>query len=290
MIINCDYCNEEFNKRPSLIKKHTNHFCSDMCNGLYKKQKTIDEIKHLFDVDFVINKKDLMIIIKCDNCDSPIEVYPSRLLYILKNNTNFFCSKKCRHEYDSVAFLGNFNPNYKGRHYNACKQCGELYSVRMSRKDSTVYCSRDCKDDYLREHPEISIERLLAQEREFTKPEQIVNDILVECEYEFEAQYVVDDMYVADFFIPDLNLIIEVQGDYFHANPLFYGDGKGKKPLTERQSERIKSDKKKRSYYKHKRFNMLYLWENDILQKGFGDTIEQHILESVTTKWLCSNT
>jgi len=289
MIIKCDYCNKEFNKRPSLIKKHTNHFCSDKCNGLYKKQRTIDEIKNLFDIDFVINKETLMVTIKCDNCNKPVEVYPSRLLQTLKNDNNFFCGKDCRHEYDSVAFLGNANPNYKGRYYSICKQCGELYSVRMYRKNSTVYCSRDCKDNYLREHPEISIERLLAQEREFTKPERIVNDALIEHGYKFEAQYIVDDIYVADFFIPDLNLIIEVQGDYFHANPLFYGEGENKKPLTKRQVKRIKSDKKKLSYYRHKKFNVLYLWENDIIQKSFGDTIEQHILESVTTKWLCSN-
>lgn len=286
-MVNCDYCNTQFDKRPSLIKAHKNHFCSIDCKSLYNKKITLEKIN---DENIKINKDTLMVYINCKECNKEELIYPSKYLNIVNDKSNFFCSVKCRNKYDSKEFAGKGNPNYKtGEHDNICENCQKVYSVRNYRKDTTRYCSRECKDEYLRNHPEISINLLLMQNRRFTLPERIVNDYLNELKYDFIPQYTVDNRYVADFYIPSLNLIIEVQGDYFHANPDFYGDGKNKKPLTKRQKQKRITDKYKLDYYISKNYNTLYLWENDIKNNNFKQIFKTYILESVTTKRLCSN-
>lgn len=94
--------------------------------------------------------------------------------------------------------------------------------------------------------------------KEPTKPEIVIIDILdkLDVNYLFQEH---KKYYWVDFYIPEKNLVIEVQGDYFHCNPLLdlkYNvlDKKGI----------ISKDKRKNSYFKNKDINILYLWESDI--------------------------
>ena len=65
-----------------------------------------------------------------------------------------------------------------------------------------------------------------------------------------------------DNYLVDYNLIIEVQGDYWHTNPLKFTSN-----ITNSQYDRIGRDKAKHSYIKnHYDIECLYLWESDILK------------------------
>ena len=78
--------------------------------------------------------------------------------------------------------------------------------------------------------------------------------------YEREKRF---DFYSCDNYLPDCNLIIEVMGDYWHANPNIYND-LGRK-LNRVQRRTILKDKQKKSYIKRtERISILYLWESDI--------------------------
>ena len=66
-------------------------------------------------------------------------------------------------------------------------------------------------------------------------------------------------MFYPDFYLPEHNIILEVQGDYWHSNPRFYGEGK--KPLDERQKKDQKRDRRKFGYYKHKKIKYYELWD-----------------------------
>lgn len=79
-------------------------------------------------------------------------------------------------------------------------------------------------------------------------------------------------MFYPDFYLPEHNIILEVQGDYWHSNPRFYGEGK--KPLDERQKKDQKRDRRKFGYYKHKKIKYYELWGYD-LKNNLDNTMSQ---------------
>lgn len=78
--------------------------------------------------------------------------------------------------------------------------------------------------------------------------------------------------YTYDLYLPDLNLIIEFQGDYWHANPDKYPSGTflkivGKGPiLVDSIWER---DKSKKESAEAAGFQVKYIWESDYKKHGF---------------------
>jgi very-short-patch-repair endonuclease len=64
--------------------------------------------------------------------------------------------------------------------------------------------------------------------------------------------------YQTDIFIPSMNLVIECDGDYWHANPLKFPNP------NEWQKEQIKKDKIRTKELKEKEYNILRLWESEI--------------------------
>jgi G:T-mismatch repair DNA endonuclease (very short patch repair protein) len=70
-----------------------------------------------------------------------------------------------------------------------------------------------------------------------------------------------------DFFIPDREVLIEVQGDFWHANPLIYSCD-DKLDLPGRRStpalEIWKNDEEKRKLAESYGYRVVYLWEKDI--------------------------
>lgn len=93
-----------------------------------------------------------------------------------------------------------------------------------------------------------------------TKPQQIINELLEQLKInyisEYDAKY-----YLIDSYLKDYNLMIEVQGDYWHCSPLLAN----KKCNTSGVKGNIKKDKAKHTYVKNKYgINILYLWETDI--------------------------
>ena len=90
----------------------------------------------------------------------------------------------------------------------------------------------------------------------------IVKKWLGEHNIKYEYQYHLDGKFYPDFYLPDKNIILEVQGDYWHANPKIYSADK----LDERQKKHIIRDKRKFGYYKHKGIKYYELWGLDIKQ------------------------
>jgi very-short-patch-repair endonuclease len=70
----------------------------------------------------------------------------------------------------------------------------------------------------------------------------------------------IEHQYRCDIFIPDLNLVIEADGNYFHGNPEFFT----KDRLNPRQLKQIELDKARTSELLQEGFKVLRLWENEI--------------------------
>ena len=56
---------------------------------------------------------------------------------------------------------------------------------------------------------------------DMTSPEIAVNAILLKIGIIYQKQFILNSV-IYDFYVPSKNLLIEVDGDYYHANPLIY--------------------------------------------------------------------
>lgn len=85
----------------------------------------------------------------------------------------------------------------------------------------------------------------------------IINELLKDMNVDFEEEYDVK-YYLVDCYLTDYNLMIEVQGDFWHCSPLLNKNSKGIKKNTVK-------DKRKHTYIKNKYgIEVLYIWESDV--------------------------
>lgn len=107
-----------------------------------------------------------------------------------------------------------------------------------------------------------------------TKQERKFKDFLIEN----DIKHVYSFIYMKrqfDFYLPDYNLVVELQGDYWHANPMFwdvYENDPTKKKLYETQKMKIKDDIIKKQLISDSAYDFVEIWENDI-HNNFDDVI-----------------
>lgn len=87
--------------------------------------------------------------------------------------------------------------------------------------------------------------------------------------YEQEKQLCV---WSFDFFLPTYNIYIEVDGDYFHSNPLIYKNG----PKTKTQKINWYRDIKKNKFCQDNNIQLYRFWEFDIINNI--DEVEKSLL------------
>jgi len=110
-----------------------------------------------------------------------------------------------------------------------------------------------------------------------TKPERIFYEYLqskgLEESVDFKCQYHILNYFV-DFYIPKLNLGIEVDGDYWHANPKKYGPNDIlKMPTGKIKAKEIwKKDKIRENRIKEK-IKLERFWEQDILNESYKNRL-----------------
>lgn len=109
-----------------------------------------------------------------------------------------------------------------------------------------------------------------------TKPQILVNSILSKNNIRFINEKTFK-YYSVDNFLNKYDLIIEVMGDYFHANPNIY---RNCSTLNDMQKKDIARDKRKRTYIeKYYNIKILYIWESDL--KTDQELCERLILKYV---------
>ena len=92
-----------------------------------------------------------------------------------------------------------------------------------------------------------------------TKPHLKVAEILQDLGIAFQEEYVIK-YWSFDFYLTDLHVLIEVDGDYFHSNPKFYT-----KPRTKTQKINAYRDKKKNDFCFENNHALIRIWEDDII-------------------------
>ena len=108
-----------------------------------------------------------------------------------------------------------------------------------------------------------------------SKPEKLVESILKNNSFSYKREQPVS-RWRADFIVNE-NIVIEVQGDYWHANPKVY-DRSNLNSLTKVQKKGIIRDKKKKDWILSNDFDYIEVWEND-LKYDFDNTLKKLIQE-----------
>ncbi|MFA6073997.1 MAG: NUMOD3 domain-containing DNA-binding protein [Candidatus Woesearchaeota archaeon] len=161
-------------------------------------------------------------------------------------------------------WLGKRRPDMSGENH-------PLYGTHRSEESRKK--SKDSRFKYLKEHPE-SIEKIKEARAKQVTPfkdtsiEVKIQNFLTLLKVEYIAhKYIseIENRYCCDIFIPlqrgiKQKIIIECDGDYFHANPDFYSNEK----LNKRQIEQRERDELRNKQLTEKGYKVIRLWEHDI--------------------------
>ena len=198
------------------------------------------------------NVKRSRVIVYCSECGKEIEVIPSKL----KTQKRFYCSKEClrlgRQKFNS----GENNPNYNN---------GKVWTKEMREEASKR-----------------AVKRLNERNFNFTntKPQMIINEMLDEKSISFTNEHDCV-LYSIDNYLTDYNLMIEIQGNFFHCNPIM-------NLSNSRKEEILKKDKAKHKYIKEiYDIEILYLWEKDIIEDI--EKCERIIVEYIKNNGILQN-
>lgn len=264
--IKCDNCGKVFHRRQYHIDRqknqNQNNFCCPECQKEYLHKQRFEYRE-------------------CEVCGKSFEVS--------KRSTQRFCSDECQHVWQTTR-VAELNPQFKSI-LTPCSYCGCDHYVKPYKfnEQEHFFCSIECRQAWYaevfsqqEEFKDASRQRILKQLENGmfgtdTLPQKMVNQFLDDLEIDYIREKIFD-FFTVDNYIPFYNLIIEVQGDYWHTNPTVFTN-----KITKVQYDRIGRDKAKHSYFKNRHgINILYLWEYDIIhnEKLCKKIIEKYINEN----------
>lgn len=127
---------------------------------------------------------------------------------------------------------------------------------------------------YLADHPDHIAKMVAASLRRQSSGfkssiERIVEQELVKRKIGHKYNKILHRRFQYDFIIGD-DILLEVNGDYWHANPNIYGDEVGLKPLNCRQKFKVEQDRIKRAFAHKYGYKIFYIWETEVRQRDFS--------------------
>lgn len=224
--LTCACCGKEI-----IVKKHNflkakYHYCSVDCHNKHTKEAGLFKNEN----HPRYNRKETY----CSNCGKKITVRAYKLNEQNRYGENLlFCNKKCKNEFRSKYYVGDKSCNYK-------------YMKNPENKEKISAIAKQ------------GILTALKKGIRFTKPHKKINELLLNNNFGFDNEKSIMGFSI-DIYLKDFDLYIEIMGDYYHSNPLFYEINN----LTKPQINTLKKDIKKFNCV-CKRHPILYLWENDI--------------------------
>lgn len=222
--VECEFCGKQFQMKIQQYTRYKNHYCSKECTDNAKRGKSCTERKS-----------------QLHECICPI------------CGKVFLQSKNTQHQRKTCSLRCGVALRAKARNKRVtlnCRYCGKQYSVHNCEKERSKYCSRSC----------LALAKMVDGHSN-TLPERLLAEKLMELAICFISQYPIDRMKV-DFYLPDINTVIEVYGDYWHANPQKYGDALI--PLNQTQIKNIRRDKARLAYLRKCGYSVCVFWECDI--------------------------
>ena len=171
---------------------------------------------------------------------------------------------------------------------HTCLLCGKPY-YRPKYVTKTKYCSRRCSGVvncsgvknpfYGKRHTEetkakISTLSILQRASTFvlpSAPEKLIHEELRHRGVRFETEYAIAGKFCVDIYVPDLTLIIYVDGCYWHACPTHFPNAK-----------RPRTDNARIPYLTKCGYKVILLWEHEI-NKNVSECVERSLNTAQTT-------
>ena len=281
MVVSCSYCGKEKNVLPSVASKYKNHFCNKECRTNWRRNRVTVQCAwcgkyiEIHPYKFKANKNHFCcrecqyewirehpprhnvktkISCACEMCGKELKLIPS----IHARNKRHYCGRVCADKGYSKYNHGEDNPNNTQIRVT-CEVCGKIFFRKLSHatKSQSTYCSRDCA--------KANILKTLSLYPKRTKPERLAAEFLDKKSTTIEEQVVINDKFCVDILISDESaickgIIIEVLGDYFHANPEKYSDNS----MNLMQKKTRQRDKSRYTYLTKCGYKVFGIWEKDI--------------------------
>ena len=284
----CFVCNKKYRKRPSRIK--TVNCCSKECRGLSERKRVIIHCDHCKQEISVIPYYESIRKYCSQNCASEASKTGSigfcencgKTFYKTPGRDKKYCSTKCTGDARITAIDVS------------CSWCKKIIKKNLCHveKQDYLFCSYNCayqfrKYDenfnkefsakiskgriaYYKEHPEARSEQSKRMIKAFSEgtyprtktiPHNLVCGILKQLNINYKEEFPTGP-YVSDIFLLDFNVVIEIQGTYWHADNRTYPD---RNSLNKVQKSNIERDKEKQKFIIEKlNFKFIELWELDI--------------------------
>ncbi len=219
----CETCGKEFQPAFNTSKQ----FCSKACRP--PRKKTGQNVP-------------------CEFCGKVIYIPKCRT----KKTKYFFCSNEHQR-----AWQGRNKVDF------TCKVCRKPFrwSLSYTTKNTPKYCSIKCRDKDPETIQRLRVMNLKQQEVSPNKLEIIGYKLLKDIGVIFEPQKLIADKFLVDAYLSEYNIIVQFDGDYWHANPTKY------QTLDHRQAKRVIIDKSQNAYFTKCGYTILRFWESDIKKR-----------------------
>ena len=234
VIILCPNCKKDFTINQCYAGRYI--YCSMKCKkDFFRKDIDVKDV-----IDMYVNKK-----LGIPTIKNKYKIGQCLITSILKDNNIGLR--------DKTWVLYN-RPPFKGHNFT------QEEKKDISCKASQAYINDPTLKDRIRQK---TLEQINSgkMSKSNTSIEKIVFNLLTKMGISFEYQKIFA-FWCFDFYLPDYNLFIECDGDYWHGHPNIYG--RGKKILNKIQKNNIKRGKQKEFYVKNCGYNLIRFWETDI--------------------------
>lgn len=188
---NCEHCGSTFSRPPSAMRGNNGKFCSRSC---YFKARTVPSGPS--------NPGYKRIDRNCEICGTTFQAKPA----VVQKGHGRYCSHACSNE-AKRRVTGKDHPLHKPEVSLTCEWCGAKYTRRRYHSNRSRYCSSSCRATHL-----------AKQRGKRSRPELRLEATLEKSGIRFEAQRQVGS-YLVDFFLPNEQLVVEVDGVYWHGKP-----------------------------------------------------------------------
>jgi G:T-mismatch repair DNA endonuclease (very short patch repair protein) len=175
---------------------------------------------------------------------------------VSRHSVKFWTDEKRKKHSDRMS--GSLNPFFGKRH-------SEDIQEKIKQKNIQYY--KNHPEEIIKRR-EYTLNQMLNRKFRKTQPEIEVEQYLRRNGVSAKYNFILRKTYQYDFIILGTNVLIEVHGDYFHANPSKYGESK--RQLNEMQKKKIEIDKKKKLFAEEFGFEVLYIWEEQVKNGDFS--------------------
>lgn len=250
IIIQCLYCNKEFQDTEYRINTLNKKYCSRICKDTHQKEKYIGIGNPAFgrEISDEERKNRSQVAKKIWEIDGHKEKMKiGRENSLIKN--------------------GYWPGTGEDSNLKRKETCLEKYGVDHNWKNKDI--REKCEETTIKKYGKTSLE--IATEKLFktaeTSIEKIIKNILNKNKIKFKKSFYIylneKEYKIYDFYLPEYNMLIEADGDYWHGNPIYFTT------LNEIQVINMNNDKIKNELAIQEGYLLLRFWENHIKNINF---------------------